>query len=255
MTDETCYAVDAAISVVIPAYNEANRIGEALAACRAYFAAAGRTAEVIVVDDGSRDGTADIANAAGAPEIELRVMTLPENRGKGAAVRAGVLAARHDVVLMMDADLSAPGRGTRQAAHLARRRLRHRDRLARPAGVRARPAAADLAALAGVGVSSVTATDHAARDSRYAMRVQGVQVGSGAGDFPERAGTGWLFDCEVLGLASQLGYKVKEVGIVWGHHDGSRVHTLRMAATAIPILRRIRRRIGQMRAERSEVPG
>lgn len=94
------------LSVVIPAFTEASRIGDTVAKVRAALAEidAPEAFEVIVVDDGSADETAEEARAAKADQV----LVLPENRGKGAAVRAGVLAARGRTVAFTDADLSYP---------------------------------------------------------------------------------------------------------------------------------------------------
>jgi dolichyl-phosphate beta-glucosyltransferase len=92
------------LSVVIPAYREAERIGTTVQRIHDELAdvAAGGGLEVVVVDDGSGDRTADVALAAGAEQV----VVLPRNRGKGAAVRAGVLASQGRVVLFTDADLA-----------------------------------------------------------------------------------------------------------------------------------------------------
>jgi dolichyl-phosphate beta-glucosyltransferase len=89
------------LSVVVPAYNEAARLGPTLARITAYFA--DRNVELIVVDDGSLDATAQLARDAGAT-----VLVQPLNRGKGAAVRVGALSARGDRILVCDADLATP---------------------------------------------------------------------------------------------------------------------------------------------------
>lgn len=86
---------DYALSVVIPAYNEAESVGEVVGRLRQLKPAA----EIIVVDDGSTDNTAAIALAAGA-----KVLRQPYNKGNGAAVKAGIRAAHGDVILMLDAD-------------------------------------------------------------------------------------------------------------------------------------------------------
>jgi dolichyl-phosphate beta-glucosyltransferase len=96
------------ISIVIPAHNEVGRLGPTLDATLAYLRAGGAAAEIVVVDDGSTDGTAALAGARGAADLPVVVVRLPENRGKGAAVRAGVLRARGERVLFMDADLATP---------------------------------------------------------------------------------------------------------------------------------------------------
>ncbi|HEV7719978.1 MAG TPA: glycosyltransferase [Iamia sp.] len=96
----------ARLTVVVPAYREADRIAATVERIRAELApvAPGAELEVVVVDDGSPDGTADAARAAGADQV----VVLADNRGKGAAVRAGVLAATGRTVAFTDADLSYP---------------------------------------------------------------------------------------------------------------------------------------------------
>ena len=96
---------DLRLSVVVPAYREEGRIGDSVRQLRAVLAEvdAEGGAEVLVVDDGSGDATADEAAAAGA-----RVLTLDPNRGKGAAVRHGMLAARGRTIAFVDADLAYP---------------------------------------------------------------------------------------------------------------------------------------------------
>ncbi|HEX2712925.1 MAG TPA: glycosyltransferase, partial [Candidatus Acidoferrales bacterium] len=96
------------LSVVIPAYNEERRLPETLRRVRAYLQARGFIAEVIVVDDGSVDGTAALVESAHAEFPGLRLVSNGRNEGKGYSVRHGLLEARGRVVLFTDADLSAP---------------------------------------------------------------------------------------------------------------------------------------------------
>ena len=93
------------LSVVIPAFNEALRLPATLARVRSYLDARQPSFEIVVVDDGSTDATAAVARAGAAPIVVLRHA---QNRGKGHAVRAGMLAARGERRLMTDADLSTP---------------------------------------------------------------------------------------------------------------------------------------------------
>lgn len=93
------------LSIVIPAYNEEPRIGDTLSEIMAFLEADGRNYEIIVVDDGSNDATVEVITTFGA---KVRVLKQPQNMGKGAAVRRGMLEARGDIRLFTDADLSTP---------------------------------------------------------------------------------------------------------------------------------------------------
>jgi dolichyl-phosphate beta-glucosyltransferase len=96
------------LSIVIPAYNEELRLPVSLAQVSAYIRASGRETDVIVVDDGSTDGTAAVAESFRDEIPSLRLISNGENRGKGYSVRHGMLEARGRIVLFTDADLSAP---------------------------------------------------------------------------------------------------------------------------------------------------
>jgi glycosyltransferase involved in cell wall biosynthesis len=98
------------LSLIIPAYNEATRLGSSLATVFEYLNAQVYESEVIVVDDGSADETVKVARVSfqSARRVASRVILVGENRGKGNAVRAGLLAARGRISLFSDADLSTP---------------------------------------------------------------------------------------------------------------------------------------------------
>lgn len=96
------------LSIVIPAFNEERRLPETLRRVRAYLEARRADAEVIVVDDGSRDATAALVEARRGEFPGLRLVSNGVNRGKGYSVRHGMLEARGRIVLFTDADLSAP---------------------------------------------------------------------------------------------------------------------------------------------------
>ncbi|HVG37902.1 MAG TPA: dolichyl-phosphate beta-glucosyltransferase [Pyrinomonadaceae bacterium] len=105
--------MDKAISLIIPAYNEEDRLDATLQTALAYLAENYPHSEVLVMDDGSPDKTAEIAAARFAQidrsaKVSARVISYQPNRGKGYAVRVGLLAARHPVALFSDADLSTP---------------------------------------------------------------------------------------------------------------------------------------------------
>ena len=98
------------VSIVIPAYNESDRIGGPLATILDFISVTSLNAELIVVDDGSSDDTAKVAEGVFAvvPDISTSIIRYEKNRGKGFAVKTGLLTATADVALFTDADLSTP---------------------------------------------------------------------------------------------------------------------------------------------------
>ena len=96
------------LSVVIPAYNEATRLPPSVEKVLEYLRSSGRSYELIVVDDGSRDATVEKVEAMNRAGAGIRLVRHPVNLGKGAAVRTGVLASTGELVLFTDADLSTP---------------------------------------------------------------------------------------------------------------------------------------------------
>ena len=97
-----------ALSIIIPSYNEELRLPPSLELIASYIENSGRETEVIVVDDGSKDKTAEVAESFRARIPSLRVVSNGENHGKGYSVRHGMQEARGEIVLFTDADLSAP---------------------------------------------------------------------------------------------------------------------------------------------------
>jgi dolichyl-phosphate beta-glucosyltransferase len=98
------------VSIIVPAYEEEERLGESLAKIVAYLREHAPNTEIIVVDDGSKDGTAESAQRyfTQITDISARVIRYEENRGKGYAVKTGLQAASADIALFSDADLSTP---------------------------------------------------------------------------------------------------------------------------------------------------
>ncbi len=98
------------LSIVVPAFDEQERLGSSVVRILEYIECEAINAELIVVDDGSSDKTADVARetAAKFPQIRTKVIRYDENRGKGFAVKTGLLASSADIALFSDADLSTP---------------------------------------------------------------------------------------------------------------------------------------------------
>lgn len=232
------------LTVVIPAYNEAERIGPYLAEVRAHLDATYPTGyEVLVVDDGSRDDTAPLVSrlAAGWPELQLlRHVT---NKGKGAAVRTGVLESSGRRVLFADADGATPiaeerklavalGRG---AAVAAGSRYVPGPGVTRDRNLR-RALMGGLFAWAARTLTGVTV-----RDTQCGFKMFDGTAGREL--FAAGWETGYLFDVEVLALAERFGYLVAEVPINWSERPGSKVRLVRDSVRMLRDLWRLRGRL------------
>jgi glycosyltransferase involved in cell wall biosynthesis len=215
---------------VIPAYNESARLGATLERVLAFVRAQEWNAEVIVVNDGSRDDTAEIVRAMAAKVPALRLVENPGNRGKGYSVRNGMLQARGRVVLFSDADLSAP---IEEAPKL----------------LRALEAGADIA----IGSRWLRAETQTQRQPLYrqffgrifnlllrltlGLQFKDTQCGFKAFKqaavqalFPRQKIERWGFDPEILYLARKFGFRVQEIPVIWGHSGGTRIHPLKDGA-------------------------
>jgi glycosyltransferase involved in cell wall biosynthesis len=216
------------LSIVIPAYNEHGRIGPTLDSVLDWVTGLDGSVEVLVVDDGSRDGTAEQVRAHqtsyAAHGTRLAVLGDGVNRGKGAAVRVGMLQARGLVLLFTDADLSAPI--TEAPALLA---PIHRGDVAVAIGSRG----VDRSL---IGVHQSLLRETAGRTFNILMRLavglpfKDTQCGfkafrrDAARDIFSRVKIdGFGFDVEALYLARKLGYKCAEVPVRWNHVEGTKV--------------------------------
>jgi dolichyl-phosphate beta-glucosyltransferase len=223
------------LSVVVPAYNEATRLPRTIERVERFLD--GRSYEIVVVDDGSTDGTVEAARAAA--RRELVVLRNEGNRGKGYAVRRGMLAARAPRRLMSDADLSTPieelGRlepcldaghdvaiGSRALAgsRIEVRQPWYRENMGRVFNVCVR-------ALAVPGV----------RDTQCGFKLFSARAADAV--FASARLDGFSFDVEALFIARQLGYRIAEVPVVWRNDAATRVGLLG-GFRAFPDLLRIR---------------
>lgn len=211
------------LSIVIPAYNEASRLGRSLDRIVEYLGARDGDWEVLVVDDGSADDTAALAE--GFPDARVRTLRLARNRGKGAALRAGVLASRGERVLLTDADLSVPiedlprleaalGRapvvlGSRAVpdARVVHRQPAYRELMGKVFNLLVR-----LLAVRGV------------RDTQCGFKLLDGAVARQL--FADLTVERFAYDVELAWLARRRGHRVVEVGVTWADSRESKVNPL-----------------------------
>ncbi|MEU1453234.1 dolichyl-phosphate beta-glucosyltransferase [Streptomyces avermitilis] len=214
------------LSVVVPAYNEEQRLGPTLDAIVDHLRENENRWgewELIVVDDGSTDGTRDVVAAAKARDTRVQLVTSPRNRGKGNALRLGVLASYGRRVLVTDADLAAPideleqldkaltdghaaaiGSRATAGATIERRQHRMRELLGRAGNLLIRR----------IAVPGI-------RDTQCGFKLFDGDRAREA--FAASRLNGWGIDVEVLQHFRRSGWPVAEVPVRWAHQSGSKV--------------------------------
>jgi glycosyltransferase involved in cell wall biosynthesis len=228
------------LSIVVPAYNESARIENALDRVMSCVAERGWDAEVVVVDDGSKDNTAEIVHKWMEHHPRLHLVQNPGNKGKGYSVRNGLLQAAGDIVMFTDADLSAP--------------MEEAERL-----IAAIEDGADVA----IGSRWMDRTRQTIHQPLYrqffgrcfnwitrtvmGLPFKDTQCGFKAFKRPaaqvifrlqtiER----WGFDPEILFIARKLKYVIREVPVTWGHDERSRMSYLKDGMKMLEDMARIR---------------
>jgi dolichyl-phosphate beta-glucosyltransferase len=214
------------LSIVIPAYNEERRLPEALRRIRAFLEKRAISAEVIVVDDGSTDGTPDVVAVARLTLPGILLVSNGRNYGKGFSVRHGMLEARGRVVLFTDADLSAPiEEADKLLAALANADVAigsraidrslievHQSRLRELAGI-----------IFNLFVRVVTGLNFVDTQCGFKAFVWAPSRII----FEQQRIEGFGFDPEILFLAKRHGLRAVEIPVRWAHDPQTKVHVLR----------------------------
>ena len=214
-------------SIIIPAYNESARIRPTLDEILRYTAEKGWDAEILVVDDGSRDDTPDVIREYAAKHPRVQLIQNPGNRGKGFSVRNGMLHAQGEVCLFTDADLSSPiteapklfdaisggadvafGSRWLRAELQTERQPLYRQLFGRIFNL-------VLRVFLGLHYADTQCGFKAFR-REAAQRI-----------FPLQKIERWGFDPEILFLARRMGFEVAEVPVQWAHSEGTRLHPFR----------------------------
>ena len=230
------------LSIIVPAYNEEHRILPTLRALHEHLAAQPLRYEIVVVDDGSKDRTVDVVEAEGIPFV--RVIRQTPNKGKGAAVRLGMLSARGQIRVMSDADGSMPpSQLTRLLAPI----------IACKADIAIGSRYADGAK------SDIKQPKYRVLWSRLCNKVIQRSLVPGIRDtqcgfkaftaetarnlFARGQIDGWAFDLEILALAKRANFRVQEVGVEWKDDRRSRVNPIKDMVKVIREALTIRRNL------------
>jgi glycosyltransferase involved in cell wall biosynthesis len=234
------------LSIVIPAYNEELRIQPTLDRLHRFLSAHPISWEIVVVDDGSKDGTVELVERLSVTIPNLRVIASKPNRGKGAAVRIGMLAARGRVRVMCDADGSMPPEELPKllapvvigdvaiaigSRYVEGARSAETQPLYRRLWSRLCNQVVQRALVPGV------------RDTQCGFKAFTAEA---ADDLFARARIdGWAFDLEILALARRRGYGIAEIGVSWTDDRRSRVNPLKdmwkVIKEAVTIRRNLKR--------------
>ena len=240
------------MSVVVPAYNEEQAIGATLSALREWLEATGHPYEIVVVDNASQDGTADVVRGF-AQDGHVRLLVNDTNHGKGYSVRRGMLETRGALRLMCDADcgpslasLARMVEASREAHVVVGSRLADGAEVERDQPFRRRLVGWPFIALTRGLMGEPTRDVYCGFKLWHAAAAEAV--------FPLQTLEGWTFDAEVLALSRRLGFLVREEGIVWADRDGSR---LSIKEVLLPVVRELlaaRRNVRRQRRDAGTAP-
>ncbi|MCX6024025.1 MAG: glycosyltransferase family 2 protein [Chloroflexi bacterium] len=225
------------LSVVVPAYNEERRLPSALERIIAYLSEQPFPSEIIVADDGSRDATAETARRCGAKapaHVAFRLLSHHPNRGKGAAVRAGCLAANGKYIIFTDADLPTP-------LTEIPRLLAALDAGADLAiGNRIQPDGSDMRRSQPIHRRVLGKLYHLAAEALAVRGIKDTQCGfkgftrpAAQALFGAQRLTGWVFDTEILYLARKWNYRIVETPVIWSNVGGSRMQVTARQAVSV----------------------
>jgi dolichyl-phosphate beta-glucosyltransferase len=214
------------LSVIIPAFNEEKRLPRTLQSVHEYLQTKADTFEIIIVDDGSTDGTVDVVQDFGRHNDGVRLLSYAPNQGKGYAIRTGILAANGDLLLIDDADGSSPIEELKRleaaiisGADLA---IGSRNMPDDETRIKARFHRKHLGNTFNFIVQSLLLPG--IQDTQCGFKLFKHEVGQDL--FSVSTKNGFAFDVEVLYIAKLRGYKLKEISINWTTVTGSKVNVI-----------------------------
>ena len=210
--------------VIVPAYNEEPRLARSLDRIREYLDTQPYDWGVTVVDDGSTDTTAEIAKAFAQADNRFSIISYSPNKGKGAAVRTGMIEAEGDWLLLCDADLAAPIEEVEKLfaagkpIAIGSRPLKESNLEIRQPWWREMAGRAFNFAVQALSIRGI-------KDTQCGFKLFSRQAAKDI--FPRCRFDGFSYDFEALMIGKKLGYEIAEVPIRWSHQEGSKVKLLR----------------------------
>ncbi len=228
------------LSIIIPCYNEAQRLPATLRDIAKYLIGSDLTVEIIVVDDGSKDDTVAVANSMTKLLPMLRVLPFTKNQGKGHAVKHGMLATKGKLALFMDADNSTPIREvakllpfiTQNEVVIGSRHLHESNVVIKQPFYRI-----VISRLGNLLIQALLI--RGVRDTQCGFKL--FQTAAAHKIFALQRTTGFGFDMEVLAIAQSIfHYKIKEVPVSWYNSKDSRVRPIHDAWRTLNDLFRIK---------------
>ncbi|MCS6808061.1 MAG: glycosyltransferase family 2 protein [Bacteroidota bacterium] len=211
------------LSLIIPAYNEANRLEPSLCKALEYFECCSYSVEILVVNDGSTDATREVAERVAMQDARVRLLEQPYNMGKGAAVRCGMMAAEGEYRIFSDADFSTPihevervlerleqgvdvcigSRGLRPSL-VGKHQPWYREKLGKLVNI----------VVQAMFLPGITDTQ---------CGFKGFRASVARAIFGQARLNGWMFDVEVLYIAMLLGFRIEEIPVEWYNDERSTV--------------------------------
>lgn len=228
------------LSLVIPAYNEEKRIGKTLEGMLEFIGSKSFPTEILVVDDGSTDRTVEVVNSFSNEKIPLRLISYGKNRGKGYAIKTGMLAARGEYALFADADMSTPIEmfdrfepymkegveviiGTRKTAgaYVGKHQALYRENMGK------------VFTWISNRLLGLDTTDFTCGFKCFHRRTIEPVFGS------QRI-SGWGYDTEIIFIARHKGFRIQEVPVSWYNDEATRVKLWKNVFTCLLELYQIR---------------
>ena len=227
------------LSIVIPAYNEEERMAKAVEALNAFLPGLEPAPEIIVVDDGSTDRTTNILSAAPA-RFAYQLISYRPNRGKGYALKQGILRAAGDYVLFLDVDMSTPLTEFRNFREAIGRGVAVIIGSRKTAGSLILKSQSPLRRKLGEGFSFLSRVFLAPGISDFTCGFKVFRRDAAQRIFKAQRIARWAYDTEVLFLARRFGYAIEEVPVSWENDERTKVHLVRDVVRSFSDLLRIK---------------